>query len=166
MLVLFSVFCASAHEGLSQMCSRSLYIVDGWSKHFSHLSFPGATAHRGPGPPHSGSFWITHNDIPRSVGLLCRRDRPVPEICTWQHNTHKRQTSMPPAGFESAVTESDRRPTLALDCSATGIATLTSYSHETWLLHSVVVSTFLRSHPEVMYRQWAGFAANTGMSVL
>jgi len=36
-----------------------------------------------------------------SVGLLWMRDRPDAEICTCTtHGTHKRQTSMPPAGFE------------------------------------------------------------------
>jgi hypothetical protein len=37
------------------------------------------------------------------------------------HNTPKRQTPMPPAGFEPAVLPSERPQTLALDRSATGI---------------------------------------------
>jgi len=30
-----------------------------------------------------------------SLEPLWTRDRPVAETSTWQHNTHKRQTSMP-----------------------------------------------------------------------
>ena len=37
------------------------------------------------------------------------------------YNTHKRHTSMPLAVFEPAIPASDRRQTLALDRSATGI---------------------------------------------
>jgi len=36
------------------------------------------------------------------------------------HNTHKRQTSMPPAGFEPAIPASDR-PHTHTDRAATGI---------------------------------------------
>ena len=39
------------------------------------------------------------------------------------HNIHDRQTPMPPAGFEPAVSASERPQTLALDRSATGIGT-------------------------------------------
>jgi len=37
------------------------------------------------------------------------------------HNTHKRQTSMPPACFEPTIPGSDRPKTYALDRTATGI---------------------------------------------
>jgi hypothetical protein len=37
------------------------------------------------------------------------------------HNTHKRQTSMPPVGFETTILVSERPQTHALDCTATGI---------------------------------------------
>jgi hypothetical protein len=39
------------------------------------------------------------------------------------HNTHNRQTSMPPAGFETAIPAGERLQTHALDRSATGIGT-------------------------------------------
>jgi hypothetical protein len=38
-----------------------------------------------------------------------------------KHNTYNRQTSMPPAGFEPAISAGDQPQTLALDRSATGI---------------------------------------------
>jgi hypothetical protein len=37
------------------------------------------------------------------------------------NNTHKRQTSKPPAGFEPAIPASDRPQNSALDRAATGI---------------------------------------------
>ena len=37
------------------------------------------------------------------------------------HNTHKRQTSMPPAGFETAIPASERPQTQVLDRADTGI---------------------------------------------
>ena len=37
------------------------------------------------------------------------------------HNTHKRETSMPPAGFEPTIPASERSQTHALDCAVTGI---------------------------------------------
>jgi hypothetical protein len=37
------------------------------------------------------------------------------------HNTHKKQVSMPPAGFETAIPASERPQTHTLDRAATGI---------------------------------------------
>jgi len=56
----------------------------------------------------------SHTDTPHSVGLLWTSDRPVSETSPWQHNTHKKQTSMPPAGFEPTVWASGRPQTQAL----------------------------------------------------
>jgi len=38
------------------------------------------------------------------------------------HNTHKRQTSMPPAGFEPTIPASERLQTYALDRATTWIS--------------------------------------------
>jgi hypothetical protein len=43
------------------------------------------------------------------------------------HNTHKRWTSMLPAGFEPSIPESEWLQTHSLDCSATGIDYFVSY---------------------------------------
>ena len=63
----------------------------------------GATAPSGSRPPHSRGFWITHNGTSQLVGLLDewsarRRD---PYLTT--HNTHNRQISMFPMGFEPTI---------------------------------------------------------------
>jgi len=36
------------------------------------------------------------------------------------HNTHNRQTSIPPVGFEPTISAGERPQTYALDCTATG----------------------------------------------
>ena len=45
------------------------------------------------------------------------------------HNTHRRQTSMPLAGFETAIPASERPQTKALDRAATGIGSVRIYSY-------------------------------------
>ena len=65
---------------------------------------------------------ITHSHtatvcrIPPDEGSARRRD-----LYLTTHNTHNRQTSMPPAGFEPAILAGDRLQTHALYRSATGI---------------------------------------------
>ena len=55
----------------------------------------------------------SHSDTPHSVGPLWRAcQRRYLYLTT--HNTHKRQTFMPPAGFETAVPASERQQTRAL----------------------------------------------------
>ena len=45
-----------------------------------------------------------HSGAPHLEGLLWTGDKPVAETSTWQHITlNKRQTSMPPVGFEPAI---------------------------------------------------------------
>jgi hypothetical protein len=57
-------------------------------------------------------------DTLHSVGLLWTRDRTVAET---RHNTHKRQATMPLAGFEPTIPASERPQTHALERAATGI---------------------------------------------
>jgi hypothetical protein len=63
----------------------------------------------------------THTQT-RPVGLLWTSDQLVAEAATYTtHNTHKRRTSMPSAGFETAVTTIKRLQTYTSDRTATGI---------------------------------------------
>jgi hypothetical protein len=48
----------------------------------------GFAAQRGPWPPGSRGFVITHKDAPQSVGLLGTSDQLVAETFTWQHTTN------------------------------------------------------------------------------
>ena len=42
------------------------------------------------------------------------------DLCLITHNTHSKQTSMPPVGFEATISEGERPQTYALDRAATG----------------------------------------------
>ena len=64
----------------------------------------------------------THNI---QVRLPWTSDRPVSDTSTWQHNTHKGQTSMPPAGYEPA------NPAHTLGRVATGIGKCVLYTQDT-----------------------------------
>ena len=93
----------------------------------SHFFFHEATASSGPGPPHYRGFTITlrHSTFgrtPLDEGPASRR-----HLHLTTHNTHKRQTSMPPAKFEPAIPASERPKTHALDRAANGIGTGLKY---------------------------------------
>jgi len=63
-----------------------------------------------------------HSDTPHTVGLHWTSDQLVAETSTsTTHNTHKRQASMSPAGFEPAIPASERPESHALDRAATGV---------------------------------------------
>jgi hypothetical protein len=79
----------------------------------------GTTAERGPGPPHSWGVLITHKDTPPlDEGSAPRKDVYL--------TTHKNQTSVPPAEFETAILASDRPYALTLNRSATEIASVSN----------------------------------------
>ena len=65
----------------------------------------------------------SHSDRCKTLGrtpwnkLSTRRG----DLCLTTHNTHKRQTCIPPTGFEPAIPGSERRQTHALDLADTGI---------------------------------------------
>ena len=59
---------------------------------------------------------ITVGRTPLDEWSAGRRD-----ICLTTHNTHNRQISMPPVGFEPTISASERPQTFALDRVATGI---------------------------------------------
>ena len=87
----------------------------------------GATAPRGPRPPHCRGFVITpkHTTVgrtPLDEGSARRRD-----LYLTTHNTHNRQTSMPLVGFEPAIPPSVRSQTHALNRAATGTGIYTVY---------------------------------------
>jgi hypothetical protein len=98
---------------------------------FVHLFpfFHDATAHSGLGPPQYPVFTITlrHTTLGRT---------PLGECSAWRRdhylttrNIHKRQTSMPPAGFEPATPASERPQT------APPLGSATNFHSNVWLLH-------------------------------
>ena len=80
----------------------------------------GATATSGPEHPNSRGIQITLNDAPQSVGLLWTSDSARRrDFYLKTHNTHNRETSMPPVGFEPTISAGERSQTYALDRAAT-----------------------------------------------
>ena len=65
----------------------------------------------------------SHSDTPNSVGTLWTSDQLVAETSTWQHtqNTHNKETSISPVGFEPTISTGKRPHTYALDGAANGI---------------------------------------------
>ena len=78
-----TVLLRTLHTGQTRF---DLHEPSSLSSHILHIQvnayiffYFGATAPKGPGPPHSRGFKITHNDASQSVGLLWKNDRPVAE---------------------------------------------------------------------------------------
>ena len=64
----------------ASLAGRNLYI-------YIYIFLFGPTTPSGSWPPRSRGFYITHNDAPKSVGLLWTSDQLVAETSTWQHTT-------------------------------------------------------------------------------
>jgi hypothetical protein len=75
-------------------------------------------------PPHYPGFTIAIRHTPLSRTRLEEWSARRRELCPTTHDTHKRQTSMPPAEFEPTIPASERQQTHALDRAATGIGVL------------------------------------------
>jgi len=84
----------------------------------------GATAPSGPRPPHYRGFTITlrHTTVGRTP--LDEWSGRCRDLYLTTHNTHKRQTSMPRAGFDPTIPANERPQTHTLDRAATGIGYL------------------------------------------
>ena len=87
----------------------------------------GAATQRGSWPPHSWGF-LDHTQRRTTVGRIPldewsarRRD-----LYLTTHNTHNRQTSMPPVGLEPTISAGERPQTYSLDRAATGTGTFTT----------------------------------------
>ena len=85
-----------------------------------------ATAPRGPGPPHCRGFTITLRHTTLGGTPLDERSARRRDIYPTTYYTHKRETAMPPEGFEHAIPASEWLQTYTLDHSATGIGFFTS----------------------------------------
>jgi hypothetical protein len=91
--------------------------------------FPnGATAPSGSGPPCYRGFMIILRQTTLGRTPLDEWSARHRHLYLTTHNTHKRQTSMPPAGFEVAIPASERPQTHALDRTDTGIGKIMLYT--------------------------------------
>jgi len=84
----------------------------------------------GPRPPHYRGFMITLRHTTLSRTPLDEWSAPRGNLYLPTHNTHRRQTSMPPEGFEPTIPANERPQTHALVSTATGIGAGRLYSHE------------------------------------
>jgi len=102
-----------------------------------HVNFFSPTTLCRPGSPLYRGFTITltHNTVARTpLDEWSDRRR---DLYLTTHNTHDRQTSMPPAGFEPATPASERPQTHALDREANGIGyKVPKRAHIDGLFHS------------------------------
>ena len=87
----------------------------------------GVAAQCGPWPPHREGVWITHNNVPQSVGLLWPSDQLVAET-TSQHTTLTTDRHpCPTVGFEPTISVRKRPQTYTLDRAATGTGRNSTY---------------------------------------
>jgi hypothetical protein len=109
----FSTSFKTFNSGLPQYDAAQL---GEWFPMFWWNFFYGSTAPFRVPWPHFEVSWSHTVDTPHSVGLLWTRDQLVAETSTLAtHNTHKRQTSMPPVGIEPTILVSERPQIHALD---------------------------------------------------
>jgi len=89
----------------------------------SNFFLPWRNSPTGPRPPHyqRSANTLRHNTLCRTP--LYEWSARHRDLYLTTYNNHKRQTSMPPEGFEPTVPTSDGLQTHALDSAATGIGT-------------------------------------------
>jgi hypothetical protein len=80
---------------------------------------------------------------PLDEGSACRRD-----LYLATHNTHKRQTSMPPVGFEPTIPANAWPQTYALDRVATGEACKSKTKHSVVLRLMYLYFMYQQSTPQ------------------
>ena len=81
----------------------------------------GTSTQCGSWPPHSWGF-LDHTQRRTTVGRTPLNEWSARRryLYLTTHNTHNRQTSMPPVGFEPTISACERPQTYALDRAATG----------------------------------------------
>jgi hypothetical protein len=104
------------------LCTQTFISTTTTYKHFFFLLY--AATQRGSWPPHSWGF-LDHTEWHTTVGRT--------HLDEWSarrrelyltHNTHNRQTSMPPVGLEPTISAGERPQTYALHRAAAGTGNL------------------------------------------
>ena len=90
--------------------------------------FCGAATQRGSWPPHSWGF-LDHTQRCTTVGTTPLNEWSARhrDLYLTTHNTHNRETPMPPVGFEPTISADERLQTYSLDRAATGTGNLQHY---------------------------------------
>jgi hypothetical protein len=84
-----------------------------WRTNNKYFFYRGATAPSAPRPPHCRGYMITLRHTALGRTPLAEWSARHRDLYLTTHNTHKRQTSMPLAGFEPIIPASDRPQTHA-----------------------------------------------------
>jgi hypothetical protein len=103
-------------------------------RHISTDYFRSAIAPSGPGPLQCRRFTIALRHATLGTTPLHEWSARRRGLYLITHNTHKRQTSMPRAGFEPAIPSSERRHTHTLDRAATVIGLSTHIIAKDYIL--------------------------------
>ena len=105
--------------------------------------FFGAATQRGSWPPHFWGF-LDHTQRRTTVGRtpLHKWSAHRRDLYLTAHNTHNRQTSMPPVGFEPTISGGERPQTYALNRAATGTGIINSYKNVKLKLKKLVTLTY------------------------
>jgi hypothetical protein len=88
---------------ISNYCAKNICLI--------YFFYHGATAPTGPRPPHSRGFMITFRHTTLSRAPLDEFSARRSDFYLTTHNTHKRQTSIPPSGFKPTIPASERPQT-------------------------------------------------------
>ena len=92
-----------------------------------YIVYHGAAAPSGPRPPHYRGYMITLRHTTAGMTPLDEWSARRRDLYLTTRNTHKRKTSLPPAGFEPAIPASEKPQTHALNRAATGIGSYYIY---------------------------------------
>jgi hypothetical protein len=116
-----SKFEQITQQGASWFVDHQFHECDkrGWP--WQVIFFYCAKAPIGLGPPHYRVFTITLRHTKFFRTPLDEWSARSTDLYLTTQNTHKRQTSMPPAGFDPTIPVSEQPQTQALDREATGI---------------------------------------------
>ena len=122
--------------------------------------FCGTATQRGSWPPHSWGF-LDHIQRCITFGrtLLDEWSPRRRDLYLTTHNTHNRQTSMPPVGFEPTISAGERPQTYALDSTATGTGNEGTYSAEISGFHTSPIAMragFTKGAKGVIWKECSG----------
>jgi hypothetical protein len=123
----------------------------------------GATALSRPGSLHYRGFTITLRHTIFGRTLLDEWSARRRNLYLKIHNTHNRQTSMPPAGFEPAIPASERLQTHALDRAVTGIGKI--YRYSTILFYKYFKFKFKFNYANLLYLPIINLGYDTGLII-
>ena len=130
LIAAFRNFSTRLKTALATECSPTNPVANQFTEWYAiarllHDDFflPWRNSPGGPRPPHYQGFTITLRHTTLCKTPLDERSSRRRDLYLTTHNTHFRQISTPPTGFEPTIPASERPQTHVLDRAATGIGT-------------------------------------------